>query len=292
MIEDGRFYRSATIDLFAYSSIKKRCNHLKIQNPVGTMISQHKQSSISLLSLPFDMILAIFCFIPDVPSLRAFISTCTTLHRTFHNDERLVTESVLLNQMGCGLLREAYMLLESSHLKSCWSKKAVEDFVQRQKVIVTTGLRGSWTLSGGIYVDKIYKHAQYFAADFASSACSEMYPLNSGNGDQTVPPPPSASEIHRMERNFFRFELYCNIFRNYKTVNEKRFSPEEQREVFLKQFPPWEVEQLVCVRDYLLRYIADGMLKFLQLPFPRHPPPLLPIIGLYPLVVLLTQKLS
>lgn len=249
-------------------SIKKRRIHQ--DSEPDTMNSQNRQSSSSLLSLPFDMIQAVLCFIPDIPSLRAVISTCTTLHRAFHNVERLVTERVLSNQMGSELLREAYMVLESSRLKSCWSKKAVKDFVERQKVIITTDIRRPWTLTGGIYVDKIYQHVQYFAADFASSAVSEVFQLTIN-----APPPPSASEMHRMKRTFFLFELYCNLFRNYKTPNETRFSPEGQRELFLKQFPPWEVEQLVCVRDYLLRYIADGMPIFLY--------PLLPIIGLYPL---------
>ena len=165
------------------------------------------------------------------------------------------------------------MVLESSRLKPCWSKKAVEDFLQRQKVIITTDqstLRRPWTLSQGIYVDKLYQHIQYFAADLASSALSEMFPLSSGINNGPTIPPPSASEIRRMERTFFRFELYCNLFRNYRVDRRKRFTAEEQMEVFLNQFPPWEVEQLACVRDYLLRYIADGMPSFLPPPAPDH----------------------
>ena len=230
------------------------------------MNSQNKQVVSSLVSLPFDLIHAVLCFVPDVPSLRAVISTCTTLHRAFQNAERLVTERVLSNQMGSGLLREAFVVLESSRLKDSWSRKAVEDFLQRQKLIITdqtTLPRRPWTLSRGIYVDRLYQHVRYFAADFASSALRAMFPLSrSANNGSTLTPQPSASEIHRMERTFFLFELYCNLFRKYTTVSEKRFTPKEQMELFLEQFPPWEVEQLVCVRDYLLRSIADGRPMF------------------------------
>lgn len=229
------------------------------------MNPQNKQVASSLVSLPFELIQAVLCFVPDVLSLRAVISTCTTLHRAFQNVERLVTERVLSNEMGSDLLREAYMVLESSRLKNSWSKKAVEAFLRRQKLIITdetTLPLRTWTLSGGIYVDRIYQHVRYFAADFASSALSEMFPLSSANNGPTLTPQPSASEIYRMERTFFLFELYCNLFRKYPTVSEKRFTPKEQMELFLEQFPPWEVEQLVCVRDYLLRYIADGMATF------------------------------
>lgn len=231
-----------------------------------TMNPKNKQIASSLVSLPIELIQAVFCLIPDVPSLRAVISTCTTLHGAFQNVERLVTERVLSNEIGSEMLREAYVVLESSRLKNSWSKKTVEDFLQRQKLIITdetTLLLRPWTLSVGIYVDKIYQHVHYFAADFASSALSEMFPLSStANNGLTLTPQPSASEIHRMERTFFRFELYCNLFRKYPTVSEKRFTPKEQMKLFLEQFPPWEVEQLVCVRDYLLRYIADGTPMF------------------------------
>lgn len=220
-----------------------------------------KQTAFSLVSLPFELIQAVLYFVPDIPSLRAVISTCTTLHRAFQNVERLVTERVLSNEMGSELMREAYMVLESSRLRNSWSKKAVEDFLRRQKLIITdetTILLRPWNLSGGIYIDRIYQHACYFSADFASSALSAMFPL----GNSALTTQPSASELHRMKRTFFRFELYCNLFRKYTTVSEKRFTPIEQMELFLKQFPPWEVEQLVCVRDYLLQYIADGMAMF------------------------------
>lgn len=143
--------------------------------------------------------------------------------------------------MGSELMREAYMVLESSRLRNSWSKKAVEDFLRRQKLIITdetTILLRPWNLSGGIYVDRIYQHACYFSADFASSALSAMFPL----GNIALTPQPSASELHRMKRAFFRFELYCNLFRKYTTVSEKRFTLKEQMELFLKQFPPWEVE--------------------------------------------------
>lgn len=219
------------------------------------------KTPFSLVSLPFELIQAILCFVPDVPSLRAVISTCTTLHRAFQNVERLVTERVLSNEMGSELMREASMMLESSRLKNSWSKKAVEDFLRRQKLIITdetANLLRPWTLSGGIYVDRIYQHVRYFAADFASSALSAMFPLRRS----ALTPQPSATEIYRMKRAFFRLELYCNLFRKYTTASEKRFTPQEQMELFLKQLPPWEVEQLVCVRDYLLRYIADGMAMF------------------------------
>lgn len=230
------------------------------------MNPQNKQIASSLVSLPFELIQAVLCFVPDVPSLRAVILTCTTLHRAFQNVERLVTERVLSNEIGSDLLREAHMVFESSRLKNSWSKKAVEAFLRRQKLIITnetTLLPRPWTLSGGIYMDRIYQHVRYFAADFASSALSEMFPLSSSaNNGPTLTPQPSASEIHRMKRTFFFFELYCNLFRKCPTVGEKRFTPKEQMELFLEQFPPWEVEQLVCVRDYLLRYIADGMAMF------------------------------
>lgn len=59
----------------------------------------------------------------------------------------------------------------------------------------------------------------------------------------------------RYEREFYRFELYCNLYHDFKTPV---MSLEEQRVFFFSNFSPWENEQLTCVHDYLIRLLAPG----------------------------------
>lgn len=125
---------------------------LQFVKPAATMNSQNKQVASSLVSLPFDLMLAVLCFVPNVPSLRAVISTCTALHRAFQNAERLVTERILSNQMGSRLLRDATVVLESSRLKNSWSRNAVEDFLQRQKLIIT--IKQLFPVDHGLYLGR------------------------------------------------------------------------------------------------------------------------------------------
>lgn len=57
----------------------------------------------------------------------------------------------------------------------------------------------------------------------------------------------------RIQRAFYRFEVYCNLFQN-----PERFDFREQRDIFFLKFSDWENEQLACMYDYLFRVICPG----------------------------------
>ncbi|KAI9810625.1 MAG: hypothetical protein M1827_006187 [Pycnora praestabilis] len=57
----------------------------------------------------------------------------------------------------------------------------------------------------------------------------------------------------RVYRNFYRFELYCNLFRiEYDDMMQKPNQDRirQQQVWFLTKFPPWEFEQFTCVYHY------------------------------------------
>lgn len=72
----------------------------------------------------------------------------------------------------------------------------------------------------------------------------------------------SGVEKGRLQRAFYRLELFGRIFNegphsrgNYSVAGSGQFSPEQQASMFLKNIPPWEIEELACVRDYLLQQL-------------------------------------
>lgn len=68
--------------------------------------------------------------------------------------------------------------------------------------------------------------------------------------------PLSTNEVTRIERSLYRFEIYCNLFRDSAQFT---FAPgPEQREAYFSKFSPWENEQLACVQDYLSGAIREG----------------------------------
>ncbi|MCJ1256204.1 hypothetical protein MMC24_004024 [Lignoscripta atroalba] len=114
----------------------------------------------------------------------------------------------------------------------------------------------AWTVLDAISVSNLHCHVDYFIKKFTSSILS-VHPV-SGTIDPDYSPP-SMNEVCRIQRIFYRFELYCNLFREYNRRprdKEHRFSAAEQERLFHRKFATWEIEQLACVRDYLMRQLS------------------------------------
>ena len=60
--------------------------------------------------------------------------------------------------------------------------------------------------------------------------------------------PLSDTETARIIGAFYRFEIYCNLFRK---SDKKQYSLDDKTRMFFKGFSPWENEQLACVENYL-----------------------------------------
>ena len=66
-------------------------------------------------------------------------------------------------------------------------------------------------------------------------------------------------EICRIERALYRFEIYCNIFRESPKAQYSSVYGEQKR-LFFSNFAPWENEQLGCIHDFLARVVSPGQL--------------------------------
>ncbi|MCJ1402995.1 hypothetical protein MMC11_006217 [Xylographa trunciseda] len=119
-----------------------------------------------------------------------------------------------------------------------------------------------WTLPDTLAIGNLYTQIQFFVADFASCGFAKQ-----GFGTINAPSylgPFSSTERRRIERAFYRFELYCNLFRERK-YGDDRFSPEEQRDIFFASYTPWENEQLACIHDYLFDRLSIRAFRVMTL---------------------------
>ncbi|KAI0973402.1 hypothetical protein F4678DRAFT_477867 [Xylaria arbuscula] len=97
------------------------------------------------------------------------------------------------------------------------------------------------------------RKALYLAKEFAISALAKS-PLDQLNGL------PAHQEICRIERTLYRFEIHCNIFREYK----RRFSSSpstvlsDRKRLFFDNFAPYENEQLGCIHDFLIQIVSPS----------------------------------
>lgn len=207
--------------------------------------------------LPIEVKLVIMSALPDVWSLTSTALTCSSLYRILADNEALLTSKVLLNETNFDILPEAVAALESSRLKP-WTRQHIRDFTF-QHLHARKLPTQRYALSDALHISKLYYHVRYFAVDFASKTLAKR-PV-SGHLEPTSAPP-SQAELTRIQRAFYRFEIYCNLFRDPERT---LFSVAEQRDVFFSCFSPWENEQLACIHDYLFRVVSPGMYP-LQLP--------------------------
>jgi hypothetical protein len=176
-----------------------------------------QESSKSMLEqLPTELVQAILSALPDIVSLKSAALTGPHLYHAFLGAEQNIISQVLLRQFNPALLHDALAAEESSRPLS-WSKQQTLDFLLRyfdhDKRPLYSSLR--WKLSEALLLAKLYDHVHFFASDLGAKFLARN-PI-SGDWDP-VPRPASSSEMDRIKRTFYRFEIYCNLFRDSRNL--------------------------------------------------------------------------
>ena len=205
---------------------------------------------LSFETFPLELKHCILSALPDVSTLRAALLSHSSIYHAFKVAENVITTDVLHNQIPANLLPDARIVLDSSGLNP-WSRDKVTTLLTNY-----TRRRGEtytkWTLSDAVRVSKLYEHVSFFSKDLAHEALSRWRKNHLYN---PLTDPLSSTEICRLYRSFYRFELYCNLFRQY-AYEDERYTRGEQKAIFFDLHSPWENEQLACVHDYLFRRMS------------------------------------
>jgi len=188
----------------------------------------------------------------DVPTLKSTVLTCSAFYSAFSIAQVSITTHVLTNQVGMDVLPEAIVTLESQ--TAPWTKQSVHAFCQKHLRSRSTPPQDqSWTLSKALPVGILHRCVQTLADLFVSQALSQ--PSGPGKLDHVPSYPLSHMELARIQRAFYRFEMFCNLFGNGV---DKDYSGYRDVRMFLRRFSSWENEQLACVHDFLMRLISPG----------------------------------
>ncbi|KAF7507194.1 hypothetical protein GJ744_010876 [Endocarpon pusillum] len=183
-------------------------------------------------------------------SLRSTVLICSLFYQAFISAEVLITTRVLKNQVDLEVLPEAIAVVASSYLQP-WPRERIQEFVHDHLDSRKSQLP-SWTLAQALLLDNLHRHVQSFAAAFASEALTKQ--LGVDELDAIPKYPPSPDEIHRVQRALYRFELYCNLFRDSRTL----FNIKVPMGLFFNKFSPWENEQLGSIHDYLFHIFSPA----------------------------------
>lgn len=220
---------------------------------VGNSSYMEASSLSSMECLPVELLREIMAAISDIASLKMAVLSCPALYRAFSGDENAITKHVLENRFGIDTLPEAVAALDSSTLRpdstDPWAREEIVYFVERhlhQRKLPTR----PWTLATALPVGRLSFFVRRFAEKFAKAALAKEPVCRSSLTLLTQ------DELWRIERTFYRFEIYCNLFR--ESGRGASSVDGEQKPLFLANFSPWENEQLGCVHDFLAKEILPG----------------------------------
>lgn len=215
-----------------------------------------RPSPIEALSV--ELVRMILSALPDIATLQKTVISCPLFYDAFLEVDRPISTQILLTRVDSDVLPEAIAALESSKARNIRSGTKDVDCREAVTEFVAQYLRQRpeppqfWTLREAFLLDRLHAGVDWFANHYATEALTKD-PLNR---TQT---PITPQEKARFQRALYRFEIYCNLFRQANRV-ESIFYP-DQKTLFFSNFAPWEIEQLGCVHDYLVRAVAPGELQ-------------------------------
>ena len=209
------------------------------------------------LSLTTELKQAIFSKLPNIDTLISTVLTCSNFYLTFLDAESLIIRSILHNQIGPELLYDAMLVWRSSSLTSFNDNEVMQFLIlYKERDLSTTDLFQALKLRDAVTVGGLYDDIVFLSKDFASLALH----INIITGlAEPSPLPLSLLESNRIQRVFYRYELFYNIFRDRDETSSDQITSKRLQEIFFAESRGWENEQLRCVREYLVGRLSIRM---------------------------------
>jgi hypothetical protein len=214
------------------------------------MLPEDGRPKSALESLPAELKVIIFLALPDLISLKSIALTSRSLYNAVKSTERYFVRPFLSKELEFDVLPEAAAVIASSRIKSRTKPQMVTCAANHLRCRSTWNKKFDFTLADALYMSKLHKKIQYFTKNFFLTAFQDLCWEETHNHEvpESHPAPLTRNETARIMRAFYRFEVYCNLFRYEQ--KQQNYTAEEQQELFFSWFSPWENEQLACVETY------------------------------------------
>ena len=214
-------------------------------------------------------------------NLYSLIRASARLFQVFLLNKRRILSVVARRQFHPSVLPEALTFSKVSAFEQPLPRETAIQYIRMDPAEITRWQSTTSTVSESGALCKLARDVRFFIEDFARNTLPiaegqsnsldfevvpEYWPENPVKYSQL-----SDAEVGRLQRAFCRFEIYRHLFaRCHMNLdhNIKRcpwdpfFSATEQAELYLKQFPDYQITEIQCIRDYLyrrLRGICDQL---------------------------------
>ncbi|MBE3048347.1 hypothetical protein IMZ48_38750 [Candidatus Bathyarchaeota archaeon] len=219
--------------------------------------------------LPPELLVHIQGAVDSPRDLHSLISASPDCLRTFRLNRIRILESVLRNAIPEGTLRDslAFCYLPSplpapltdsmSHQEQVSvSIAAVEPFLQRY--FSDEAFDVPTDITSLTFLFKLHALVSRFADEYFIHAAQQLKSTKSSGALVDDFPPPSRTELTRLQRAFFRFELYCRVFPPQPDFSRADpIGSESQFRLFVGRLSPWEVEEMSCAHNFLTFLISE-----------------------------------
>lgn len=229
----------------------------------------------ALENLPSEIRIQILLGLADFPSLQSLIRASPLYLATYLEAAReKVLRELALKQLDRRLQPDALAAVRSArhYAVHCHEPQTVSGFLRdygraRGQHEPDSEWLSCHSLTEAIDLLHLHGAIKSLCEEFCLAIASKM-PQEEQSIDL------SQMEQLRLYRGMYRFQTYCNFFGEdeYLSHADHLEGNEEPypREDFLRAFPPWEVQEMACVAQYLNRRWASIFREVSDIYFPKH----------------------
>ncbi|KAL9117485.1 MAG: hypothetical protein Q9187_005977 [Circinaria calcarea] len=230
-------------------------------------------TSIFLDGLAPELLNLILLQIPSIRDLHSLIQASAQCYRVFVLLKRRILSSLVHHVFSPDVLREAYHVVEASRFDTRGPpRQQVLQFVKTiEDDALFDNLETLIPLPTSILLLQLHRSLDYFTHDFARQSIPALRkrtlalglaPAQDSEGASLTL---STTEESRLQRALCQFELYGHLFCT-KVEDEyghihfngmSQLTALEQANLFFNRLVPWRVEEVACVRDYLVRRLEN-----------------------------------
>lgn len=209
----------------------------------------------ALILLPTEIQEAILSQIKDISTLMAVAASCRSLRSLLVYGPNPIIKRVLERSIPPAVLPEALALRESVTLPTI-DRESVQALLHKYFTRLNQYLQVSCSLREAYRLERFHRVVHGFTTNFVHQTLSKNPVIGYTSKFE---PYPTYSELCRIQRALYRFELCCNLFtKALKRGSARTVIPRDlQATIFFNRFSAWENEQLACIHDYLLRIIDE-----------------------------------
>ncbi|KAI9873323.1 MAG: hypothetical protein M1830_000545, partial [Pleopsidium flavum] len=204
--------------------------------------------------------------LPSLQSLHSLIRASPQYYQVFAASKERILSAVIKRIIHPDALPDALAAVKASFFEPRGPKREtvlsfMESIRHDRKIDHSKKLL---PLSTSISLCQLHRSIEYLVYDFTQRTIPilKQYVQTLGlthrsEASEGEGPPISSIEEERLQRAFYRVELYGHLFYTDRDAREGMRAL-EQAHTFLAEFPPWQIEELACIRDYISRRLAEA----------------------------------